>query len=130
MHNTKTLADVLIAYADQLAQGKSSPKTWLEAFPEHRQELSVLLDIAARLKNALMPVRPDRVYREMLRVKLVDAARQRMMPRVSLRNPFARRRIIIVGAAVTSALSVAVGIIAALLIRSRALQKPGRAPSA
>ncbi len=130
MRNNKTLADVLIAYTDQLIQGGGSPNAWLEAFPQRRQELAALLNIATRLKTVLLPVRPDRVYREALRIKLVEAAGQKMRPRVSLRNPFTRRRLLIVSAAVTSALSVAVGIVAALLIRNRALQKANRAPSA
>jgi len=130
MRNRKTLADVLISYADQLAQGQCSPAGFLKAFPEYGEELSSLMNIAARVKEALVPKRPSPAYRRALHRNLVETARQKMMPHIMIHNPSARRRIVIISAAIGSAISVIVGVIAALLIRSRTLQGSHEVPTA
>lgn len=121
MRVNKTLAEAVIACADQLAQGRKSPKELLAAFPEYKEELSSLLDLAVRIKQVLVPVRPGAVYREALKSRLVETARQKMTPRIAIRNPFPRRRLILISAAIGSALSVVVGVVAALLLRNRAM---------
>lgn len=129
MHN-KTLADVLLAYADRLNQGRQDQDDYLAMFPEHREELASLMNIAARVKMALRPVRPAQAFREVLQSNLLAAARQKVRePHLVIRNPLAHRRVLI-GAAIGSAVSVAVGITAALLLHNKALNKSHSVPSA
>ena len=126
----KTLADVLTAYADQLGQKRQDQDDYLTMFPEYKDELASLMSVAAAVKKALRPVKPPRAYREALHRDLLATAQQKMKPSLIIRNPFDHRRLIIIGAAIGSAVSVVAGIIAAVLIHNKALHRAQETPSA
>ncbi len=126
----KTLADVLVMCADQLGQKDQEQDDYLALFPEYKDELSSLMSVAAAVRKALRPVRPPRGYREALHRDLLATAQQKMRPSLIIRNPFDHRRVIIIGAAIGSAISVVAGIIAAILIHNKALHKAQEVHSA
>ena len=118
------IVEVLAAHADQLAGNGADGEDYLNLFPTYRAELAPLLGIAERLKAALIAVEPATAFEAGLRQDLMKAAIKRAEEKEKRRRiPRLRRRGILIGAAaVGSALSVA-GIIAALLLRQRALAR-------
>ncbi len=72
-----------------------------------------LEELAVAVQDALAPVSPADAFRENLGRDLAALARQKKAPLVILQRPPSRRRQIIIGAAVSSAVSVA-GLIAIL----------------
>lgn len=123
------LADVLVTCADNLNEGMDMRAEYIAAFPEYRDDLLDLMDVAARVKRALVAVQPSSAFRNALKIGLLDAAEQKVKPRIIIRNPFRLQKIILIGAAIGSALSVVVGIIAAILMRNRAMQRSHQLPS-
>jgi hypothetical protein len=118
------VVEVLAAHADQLAGAGADGEDYLNLFPAYRTELAPLLRIAERVKAALVAVEPAPAFEAGLRQDLMKAAIRRAEERENKRRIFRlRRRGILIGAAaVGSALSVA-GIVAALLLRQRALAR-------
>lgn len=72
------LAEILAAHAEQLNTGKVvQTDAFLTAFPEARDELASLLNVAARIQRALKPVAPASAFRARLRDGLLMAAHHR-----------------------------------------------------
>lgn len=130
MRMRRTLADVLVGYADHLNDGKDVYDEFMMAFPECREELAGLMDVARRIKQVMSPRRPALAYRSALKSNLLEAAQHKVGPRITIRNPFRKQRIILIGAAIGSAVSVLVGILAAVLLHNKAGQRSQRVPSA
>ena len=83
---------------------------------QEQQELESLLRLAAQIKVALAPVSPSSSYKQKLRVRLTEMARQRKSQDVVVELG-AQQRQLLVGAAIGSAVALAGGI--AYLIRAR-----------
>jgi hypothetical protein len=115
------VVEVLAAHADHLVDDGPESENYLNLFPAYRAELTPLLEIAERVKAALLPVTPSPAFEAGLKQDLLEAAIQRAEEKEEKKRvSFLRRRGVLIGAAVVgSALSVA-GIIAALLLRQRA----------
>jgi hypothetical protein len=109
------IAEVLAAHADQLLNEETGSEDYAHLFPAHEGELASLLQIAQRVKAALVPATPSPEFEAGLKRELLTAAMQR---RSRKPIPLLQRRGVLIGAAVGSAISVA-GIVAALLWRQR-----------
>jgi hypothetical protein len=118
------VVEVLAAHADQLVGNGADGEDYLNLFPTYRAELEPLLQIAERVKAVLVAVEPAPTFEAGLRQDLMAAAIRRAEEQEKQRRIFRlRRRGILIGAAaVGSALSVA-GLVAALLLRQRALAR-------
>jgi hypothetical protein len=118
------VVEVLAAHADHLMGDGPESEDYLNLFPAYRAELTPLLGIAERVKAALVPVTPSPAFEAGLKQDLLEAAIQRAEEKEEKKRvSFLRRRGVLIGAAaVGSALSVA-GIIAALLLRQRAMAR-------
>jgi hypothetical protein len=118
------VVEVLAAHADQLAGHGAGSEDYLNLFPTYQAELAPLLQIAERVKTVLVPVIPATAFQAGLQQDLMAAAIKRAEEQEkSRRVSLLRRRGVLIGAAaVGSALSVA-GIVAALLLRQRALAR-------
>lgn len=118
------VVEVLAAHADHLMGDGPESEDYLNLFPAYRAELTPLLGIAERVKTALVPVTPSPAFEAGLKQDLLEAAIQRAEEKEEKKRvSFLRRRGVLIGAAaVGSALSVA-GIIAALLLRQRAMAR-------
>ncbi len=130
MRENKTLIDVLMMYADRLNEGRDMAAEYERIFPQYAPDLAPLFDLARRIKQALVPVRPSLAYRRELGAKLLAARRNKLMPHITIQNPFRRQRIVLISAAVGSVVSVVVGVIAALVIRNRVASRTHSLPSA
>lgn len=128
MRNSRTLGDVLVTFTDNLNSGMDMREEYASAFPEFREELMALMIVAARVKRALEMMRPSTAFRRMLKASLLEAAQQRSKPRVVISNPFRRQKIILLSAALGSALSVVLGIVAAVLVHNRSAQRSQQLP--
>jgi hypothetical protein len=110
--------ELLAAYGDQLNQHSGGALDinvpYLSA--QEQQELESLLRLAAQIKEALAPVSPSSSYKQKLRVRLTEMARQRKSQDVVVELG-AQQRQLLVGAAIGSAVALAGGI--AYLIRAR-----------
>ena len=118
------VVEVLAAHADHLMDDGPESEDYLNLFPAYRAELTPLLGIAERVKAALVPMTSSPVFEAGLKQDLLEAAIQRAEEKEEKKRvSFFRRRGVLIGAAaVGSALSVA-GIIAALLLRQRAMAR-------
>jgi hypothetical protein len=118
------VVELLAAHADGLISDGADGEDYLNLFPAYRSELTPLLGIAERVKAALVPVEPSPAFEAGLKKDLLAAAIQRAEEEgQKKRISFLHRRGVLIGAAaVGSALSVA-GIIAALLLRQRAMAR-------
>ncbi len=121
------VVEVLAAHADHLMgdeAGEAGSKDYLDLFPDYRAELTPLLGIAERVKAVLVPVTPSPAFEAGLKQDLLAAAIKRAEEEEEKKRvSFLRRRGVLIGAAaVGSALSVA-GIVAALLLRQRAIAR-------
>ena len=121
------VVEVLAAHADHMISdeaGGAGSKDYLDLFPDYRAELKPLLGIAERVKATLVPVTPSPAFETGLKQDLVAAAIQRAKEKEERKRvSFLRRRGVLIGAAaVGSVLSVA-GIVAALLLRQRAIAR-------
>ncbi len=109
----RTLAEVLMAYADELNRGTGQREGHVNQFPDRRADLEALLRLTERIKKALVPVRPSPTFVTNLARQLVTVDMSKMAR--AARN---YRRVIFIGAAaVGSALSV-IGLIT-YLVRNR-----------
>jgi hypothetical protein len=110
--------ELLTAYSDQLNQhqGGAVDIDAPDLSAQEQQELKSLLHLAAQIKAALAPVSPSSSYRQKLRMRLTDMARQRKSQDVVVELG-AQQRQLLVGAAIGSAVALAGGI--AYLIRAR-----------
>jgi hypothetical protein len=120
----KVVVEVLAAHADHLMGDGPESEDYLKLFPDYRAELKPLLRIAERVRAALVPVRPSPAFEAGLKQDLIEAAIQRAEERENKKRvSFIRRRGVLIGAAaIGSVLSVA-GIVAALLLRQRAMAR-------
>jgi len=118
------VVEVLAAHADHLMGNGAESEEYLNLFPAYRAELTPLLGIAERVKAALVPVSPSTAFEAGLKQDLMAAAIKRAEGKEKkTRGLLLRRRGVLIGAAaVGSALSVA-GIVAALLLRQRAIAR-------
>ena len=118
------VVEVLAAHADQLIGDGAEGEEYLNLFPAYRAELTPLLRVAERIKTALVPVAPSPSFEAGLKQDLMAAAIKRAEEQEEKRRVlFLRRRGVLIGAAaVGSVLSVA-GIVAALLLRQRAIAR-------
>jgi len=118
------VVEVLAAHADHLMGDGAESEEYLNLFPAYRAELTPLLGVAERVKAALVPVSASAAFEASLKQDLLAAAIKRAEEEEEkTRGSFLRRRGVLIGAAaVGSALSVA-GIVAALLLRQRAMAR-------
>ncbi len=118
------VVEVLAAHADHLIGDGADSEDYLNLFPAYRAELTPLLGVAERVKAALVPVAPSPAFEAGLKQDLLAAAIKRAEEKEEKKRvSFLRRRWVLIGAAaVGSALSVA-GIVAALLLRQRAMAR-------
>jgi hypothetical protein len=128
MRMNRTMVDALMAHADQMATGRPVHSEFSGALKARGEELEMLMDVAAVAQGSMSAVRPSPGFRAALRADLMEAAQQKYQPRLQIRNPFRKQRIIIISAAIGSALSVIAGVVAALLVRNR--QRSHHAPLA
>jgi hypothetical protein len=113
------IAEVLAAHADQLLHKETDSEDYAHLFPAHEGELAPLLQIAQRVKAALVPATLSPEFEAGLKRELLAAAVRRAEAKRSGKPiPLLQRRGVLIGAAVGSVISVA-GIIAALLWRQR-----------
>ena len=119
------IVEVLAAHADQLLSNQGDGEDYLNLFPAYRAELAPLLRVAERVKTALVPVTASPSFEAALRRDLLTAAARHAHEHTEIkrkRSAFLRRREVLIGAAVGSALSV-LGILAALLLRQRSMAR-------
>ena len=77
------MTEILAAHADQLNKSKSvQTDTFLAAFPGTHDELAPLLDVAARVKRTLKPVKPEPAFRTRLHDGLLMAAHHQQAHRI------------------------------------------------
>lgn len=104
------LETILSLHADRLDGEDRQLRELLDLFPDEREEISSLMDLAQRLADALIPVKPAAPFREGLHNSLLTAAHQKhaqpAAQRSRLRSPWA-----LALAGIASAVSVAVGVI-------------------
>ena len=87
---------------------------WAPARPPTGDEPLLTVEaLSAALQEALAPVKPPAAFRQALARDLVALARQKQSPHIILQRPAGHRREILIGAAVSSAVSVA-GLVALL----------------
>lgn len=113
----KVLAEILAAHADQLKKGQGKGSDYLAMFPEYREKLKPLLEIAEKVKEVLELVEPAPAFCQSLHDDLLAAARRKLAEGVPQLARSPGRQILIRVAALGSAVSVAGAI--AYLIRSR-----------
>ncbi len=116
----KLLVEILAAHANQLKKDqRKKGSDYLALFPDYREELRPLLEMAEKVEEVLEPVQPAPAFCQRLREDLLVAGRRKLAgeaPQLDDRSH--RRQILISAAALGSAVSV-VGAIA-YFIRSRA----------
>ena len=117
MTSKRMLAEVLMAYADDLNKGPVNREVYLGRVPDQRGELETMLRLTEQIKQALVPVQPSPAFVRSLARRLAVAGDEETMP--PMRNHW--REIFIGAAAVGSALSV-IGLVA-YLVRSRVQMK-------
>lgn len=117
------IVEVLAAHADHLVTDETNGGGYLDLFPDHRTELAPLLRIAERVKAVLVSATLSPEFEAALKQDLLTAALQRSEEQQSQKQgSFLRRRGVLIGAAVGSALSVA-GIVAALVWWQRSIAR-------
>ena len=124
----RVLTEILAAHADQLKKGQGKGSDYLAMFPEYREKLEPLLEIAEKVKEVLVPVEPAPAFCQSLHDDLLAAGRRRLVEGVPQLARSPGRQILIRAAAVGSAVSVAGAI--AYLIRSRAAAETQSASAA
>ena len=73
--STDLSSEILAAHAEQLNRGEPvETDAFLAPFPDRRDELAPLLDVAARVKRTLKPVKPAPRFRARLHDGLMLAA--------------------------------------------------------
>jgi hypothetical protein len=111
--NDKEVAEVLMAYADDLNRGAVDREKYLERVSGHGDELEALLHLTERLKRTLVPIRPSLTFVNNLARQLAFSGGGE----AEYKARGHRREIFIGAAAIGSALSV-IGLVA-YLIRNR-----------
>lgn len=85
------LIEVLVAHADHLnADGDDSTDTYLAMFPEDRETLAPLLELATQLRLVLAPVEMPPAFRKQLHAALVQTADE-FLPASARRSRFSIR---------------------------------------
>jgi hypothetical protein len=110
----RLLAEILWAHADSLTRNRNGAD-YLRLFPDHHKELAPLFELAAKIKEALVPLQVSQAFRIALHNDLLAAARGHRQTGTFF--GFSRRNWVI-GAALGSAMSIA-GVVA-YIRRSRA----------
>lgn len=110
----RVLAEVLMAYADDLQKGAVNREIYLRQVPGRRDELEALLRLTERIKWALVPVRPSLTFVKSLARQLAMADNGK-----TVRTARGYRRGIFIGAAAVGSVLSAIGLVA-YLVRSRA----------
>lgn len=68
------LIEVLVAHADHLNEEGDHTQTYLAMFPEDRETLAPLLELATQVKVVLAPVKMPPAFRAQLHTALLQAA--------------------------------------------------------
>jgi len=63
----KVLREILALQANGLNAGEENPQTYLAMVPGQQDELESLMSVAARVKQALLPVEPSSAFVRSLR---------------------------------------------------------------
>ncbi len=122
-------SEILAIHADELNKGEPvATDAFLAQFPDRREELAPLLEVAARVKRALKPVRPEPAFRSRLHDGLIMVASHQQAHRILIARHDEPQWGWLLGAA---AIGSAAGIIA-LVLRARAgrVQAPAIAAAA
>lgn len=111
----RTVADILAAHADRLNQGRAEVAASVQVSAEQLAALGPLMRVAERVQGALAPVQPSQAFVRQLGQQLIATtshSRKAMTQRT-------RRAILIVAAALGSAVSIAsaVGVVIWLIRR-------------
>jgi hypothetical protein len=105
------IAELLSAHADQLAKGNmQADDEVLALFPDRREELAPLIEMATKLRSQLSIVHPDDEFERHLKAELLESARKRL-ERLSLQH--ARQRTLVIIGGITAVVVSAVGVILA-----------------
>lgn len=77
------ITEILAHHADLLnSERLPERETFLADYPDQREELAPLLEIAARVKRTLVPVRPTPTFRKRLHDGLIMAATHQQAHRI------------------------------------------------
>ncbi len=110
-------SEILAMHADQLNTGEPvTTDAFLAPFPDRREELVPLLEVAARVKRTLKPVKPAAAFRSRLHDGLIMVASHQQAHRILIARHDEPQWGWLLGAA---AIGSAAGIIA-LVLRARA----------
>jgi len=119
----RMLTEILAAHADHLVRGEAKEAQYLTLFPDYREELAPLLELAQQVRETLAPrgaglasVHPSEAFRRRLRQELLTTARQRVAVPLPTDRSRWRQPWVIGAAARGSVISLAsaVGVIAYL----------------
>lgn len=122
-------SEILALHADQLNEGEPvATDVFLARFPDRRDELAPLLDVALLVKRTLKPVKPTPAFRSRLHDGLIMAAGHQQAHRILIARHDEPQWGWLLGAA---AIGSAAGIIA-LVLRARGghTQSPAMAAAA
>ena len=117
----KRVAESITTRVDQLVSVPFDEENELALAPVDQAQVARLTELAGQFKEALVPVTPQPAFQARLRETLLAAASQRLAAQKESRVAAIRRRWVLVGAGVGSALSVA-GIVAAVLLHQRVIR--------
>ena len=117
----KRVAESITTRVDQLVSVPFDEENELALAPVDQAQVARLTELAGQFKEVLVPVTPQPAFQARLRETLLAAASQRLAAQKESRVAAIRRRWVLVGAGVGSALSVA-GIVAAVLLHQRVIR--------
>lgn len=112
----RVLTEILAAHADLLVRGEAKGAQYSTLFPDYREELVPLLELAQEVRETLASVHPSEAFRRRLRQELLTTARQRVAVPLPTDRSRWRQPWVIGAAALGSVISLAsaVGVIAYL----------------
>jgi hypothetical protein len=114
-------AEVLSAHANGLGRAEDHAEEYMRLFPELRDELASLFELAGEVKRVLVPARPAPAFRERLHHDLLQTAEHALAEPLPSRPAW--QGVMLRLAALGSALSVA-GLLGYLLALRRARSHP------
>lgn len=117
----KVLIEIVAAHADQLRDGRAKISDYLAMFPDYREKLKPLLEIAEKVKQVLEPAEPAVAFCQSLHEGLIAAGRRKWAEGAPRLAKSYRKQFLIGAAALGSVVSV-VGALA-YLIHSRTASK-------
>ena len=72
MKRDELISEILAAHADHLNQENTTTETYLSMFPDDRDSLAPLLELAAQLKSVLAPASMTADSRDQLQAELLE----------------------------------------------------------